>query len=174
MPTRRGRLICWRKELTLSGALLVVEQGKIVQLEIGDVVAVLVGDGEDEVDFVDAQPDGGRCRRPHRCSPARPVACVDGARSGAQRRKRAPVAELGAADGVGAGCCACKAATQLPQQVPGQTTFDSYPSYSTNLEIERKLLSGIVGSRFVNRSQAGREKLPVPAAEALQASRTCR
>ena len=40
--------------------LLVVEQGKVAQLEIGDVMAVLVSHREDEVDLVDAQADGGR------------------------------------------------------------------------------------------------------------------
>ena len=55
MPTRRGRLICWRNEFTLCGRLLVVEQREVVLLQVGDIVAVLVGDREDEVDFVDAR-----------------------------------------------------------------------------------------------------------------------
>ncbi len=60
MPTRSGRLICWWKEFTLAGALLVVEQRKVALLQVGNVVPMLVGHREDEVDFIDAQLDGGR------------------------------------------------------------------------------------------------------------------
>ena len=42
-----------------DGEAIVVEQGEVTLLEVGNVVAVLVGDGEDEVDFVDADLDGG-------------------------------------------------------------------------------------------------------------------
>ena len=61
MPTRRGRLICWWNELTLCGRLLVVEQRKVALLQVGDVVAVLVSDREDEVDFVDAEMKDSGC-----------------------------------------------------------------------------------------------------------------
>jgi len=39
--------------------LPVVEQGKVALLQISNVVAVLVSDGEDEVDFVDRGFEGG-------------------------------------------------------------------------------------------------------------------
>ena len=76
MPTRRGRLICWRKEVIFSGRLLVVEQREVALLEIGNVVAVLVSDGEDQVDFVDAESEGRAdvlvlLRRAAGCWPAR-------------------------------------------------------------------------------------------------------
>ncbi len=40
-------------------SLLVVEQGKVTLLEVGNIVAVLVGNGEDQVDLVDGQPEYG-------------------------------------------------------------------------------------------------------------------
>ena len=39
----------------LGRRLLVVEQGKVALLQVGNVVPMLVGDGEDEVDLIDAQ-----------------------------------------------------------------------------------------------------------------------
>ena len=53
MPTRRGRLVCWVKLQDGDGRAAVVEQAEVLLLEAGDEVAVLVGDGEDEIDFVD-------------------------------------------------------------------------------------------------------------------------
>jgi hypothetical protein len=48
------------KRVDLGRRLLVVEQRKVALLQVGNVVAVLVGDGEDEVDFIDADMDGRR------------------------------------------------------------------------------------------------------------------
>ena len=60
MPTRSGRLICWWNEFTLRRRLLVVEQGKVALVKVGDVVAVLVSDGKDEADLVDADMNDRR------------------------------------------------------------------------------------------------------------------
>ena len=48
------------KGVDLFRRLLVVEQGEVVLGQVGDVVSVLVGDREDEVDFVDADMKGRR------------------------------------------------------------------------------------------------------------------
>ncbi len=40
--------------------LLVIEQGEVVLSQVGDIVAVFVGDGKDEADFVDADPEERR------------------------------------------------------------------------------------------------------------------
>ncbi len=101
------------------GRLAVVEQAEVLLLEAGDEVAVLVGDGEDEVDFVDADDDGtvmgsGRvgpvCGRCCRSCGAGVLGCGRGgcgaagaaerARSAAVLRARAAIAvggEVGAA-----------------------------------------------------------------------------
>ena len=42
-----------------DGRTAVVEQAEVLALEAGDEAALLVGDGEDEIDFVDLDLDGG-------------------------------------------------------------------------------------------------------------------
>jgi len=45
----------------LLRSALIVEQREVALLQVGNVVAVLVSDGEDEIDFVDAEVnDSGR------------------------------------------------------------------------------------------------------------------
>ena len=48
--------------------LLVIEKGKVVLTQVGDVVPMLVSDGEDEADFIDADMDGRRARIGGRCT----------------------------------------------------------------------------------------------------------
>ncbi len=58
MPTRRGRLVCWVKVENLRGSFLVIQQGKVSLLQIGDEAAVLVSDGEDEIHLIDVGLNG--------------------------------------------------------------------------------------------------------------------
>ncbi len=59
MPTRRGRLVCWVEVENGDGRTAVVEEAEVLALEAGDEAALLVGDGEDEVDLVGLNLDGG-------------------------------------------------------------------------------------------------------------------
>ena len=58
MPTRSGRLVCWVKREHGFRRTPIVEQAEVLALEPGDEAALLVGDGEDEIDFVDLDLDG--------------------------------------------------------------------------------------------------------------------
>ena len=59
MPTRKGRLVCWLEVYDGDGRTAVVEQTEVLAAEAGDEAALLVGHGEDEIDFVDLDLDGG-------------------------------------------------------------------------------------------------------------------
>ncbi len=55
MPTRSGKIDLLAERGDFFRGLLVVEKSEVVLLQVGDVVAVLIGDREDEIDFVDAE-----------------------------------------------------------------------------------------------------------------------
>ena len=64
MPTRRGKIDLLAEGVDPGRRLLVVEQGKIALLQVGNVVAVPVGHRKDEVNFVRAAGWWVRWRRP--------------------------------------------------------------------------------------------------------------
>ena len=61
-PHAQGQIDLLVEGVHLGRRLLVVEQGKVALLQIGIVMPMPVGDGEDEVDLIDAQFDCGRAR----------------------------------------------------------------------------------------------------------------
>ncbi len=58
MPTRSGRLVCWREAEDSDRRAAIVEQAEVLASQAGDESAFLVRDGEDEVNFVDLHLDG--------------------------------------------------------------------------------------------------------------------
>ena len=58
MPTRERQIGLLGEAEDGEGRTAVVEQAEVFALEAGDEAALLVGDGEDEIDFVDLDFDG--------------------------------------------------------------------------------------------------------------------
>jgi hypothetical protein len=48
------------KRIDSLRSFLVIEKSKVVLAKVGDVMPVLVSDGEDEADLIDADMDGRR------------------------------------------------------------------------------------------------------------------
>src|SRR5271166_127397 len=93
----QGQVGLLGKAVDALRSLLIVKQGKVALLEVADEVAVMVGDAEDQIDFVDLPGDGellvgiflrlaGSCRRRGLCRRGLGRSCLRGldrtARSG--------------------------------------------------------------------------------------------
>ena len=125
--------------------LLVVEQRKVALLQIWNVVAVLVGHGEDEIDFVDA--DAAGWARYQQASSAAGRGLLAGSRRLGGMGDCAGFCEAGAGAGLGCrrgGCCACMGerrasatARTRPNELFGHIAF-----YFTN---DRHLAAGQSG-----------------------------